>query len=247
MTDLCETVSAASHGAALLAAAPALGVLLRRGPREARVPLMAYGLGLLACFGASTACHAIAAAGHDSRAMAAVDHMAIFLLIAGTYTPIVAALLPPCHRVATLRVVWLAAGVGVALNLRHGPLPPRVATAFYLAMGWGGLWCYAGMRPTMAHRRLAPMPLGGLFYSAGALIHVARWPDLWPGVFGSHELFHVFVIAGAAAHYAFILVNVATRTPERPAPAPAASLGPRRPNFLVHRGGARARANRSRA
>ena len=211
---LCESVSAAIHGAALIAAVPATIVLLRRGERAVRWPLLVYGLGLIACFAASTACHALTAAGHVTREVVALDHMAIYLLIAGTYSPIVAALLPVGKRRAALRVVWMAAAVGVALDAARGPLPPLVATGFYMAIGWGGLWCYAGMRPVLSHRQLATLPIGGAFYTAGAALHVSGAPVVWAGVFESHELFHVLVVVGAAAHFAFILANATAIRPE---------------------------------
>lgn len=242
--ELYESVSAASHGAALIVAIPAAAALVLRCDRPLRPALMAYAVGLVACFGASTACHALAASGLGSRTVDAIDHIAIFLLIAGTYTPIAAALLPPRLKRPTLVAVWLAAGSGVALNVALGPLPPWLATSFYLAMGWGGLWCYAGMRPSMSHARLAPLPIGGGLYSLGAAFHVARMPVLWAGVFGAHELFHVFVIAGAATHYRFILTHV---TPKLPGNSPGGAAIERshdRPAF-TGQGVSRARAQGS--
>jgi len=217
MLDLHESVSAATHGVALLAALPAIAVLVARGRSDlARtLALLSYAFGLVLCFAASTACHALVAAGMGSRTVVMIDHVAIYFLIAGTYTPIVATLLPPRQRRPTLVVVWLAAALGVGLNLRMGPLPAWLATSFYLAMGWGGLWCYAGLRPALTHRQLAWIPLGGVFYTVGAIFHVVRRPVVWPGVFEAHELFHILVIAGAAAHFAFVLRYVAMASHER--------------------------------
>lgn len=218
--DLRESVSAATHGAALIAAIPAAILLLRRGgtDRSRRLALLSYALGLSACFAASTACHALVASGRGSRTAVMIDRIGIYLLIAGTYTPIVATLLPEGRRRSTLRAVWLAAAFGMVLDLTRGPLPAPVATSFYLAMGWGGLWCYSGMRPALTHAQLALVPLGGVLYSVGAMFHVTRGPVLWPGVFGAHELFHVFVVGGAAAHFGFIWRHVpgpkAVFTPE---------------------------------
>jgi hemolysin III len=209
--DIRESVSAATHGAALIAAIPAIVALIRRGRgTQARtLALFAYAFGLVSCFGASTLCHAMVAAGVESKTVVLIDHMAIYFLIAGTYTPIIGTLLPVHHRVPTLLMVWLAAAVGVGLNCAMGPLPAWLATSFYLAMGWGGLWCYFGMRPALSHRQLALIPAGGLIYSVGAAFHVAHRPVLWPGVFGAHELFHLFVVAGATCHFLFMMRHVA--------------------------------------
>jgi hemolysin III len=72
-------------------------------------------------------------------------------------------------------------------------------------MGWGVVFCYDRVARVVSHRALLPVVIGGLFYSAGALMYLAGRPQLWPGVFGTHDLFHLFVIAGSLAHYGFIL------------------------------------------
>lgn len=212
-TALCESVSAATHGMALIAAIPGTLWLRKRCESGLRRPVLVYGLSLIACFGASTICHAFAAMGIESRIMIVLDHMAIYALIAGTYTPIAAGLLPVRNRLSTLRVVWVAAAAGMLLNAWRGPLPSWLETSFYLAMGWGGLWCYFGMCPNLSHKQLALVPVGGLIYSIGAIFHVTRQPALWPGIFEAHELFHVFVVAGAATHYVFLTVRLSDVVP----------------------------------
>src|SRR5260370_20189700 len=81
-------------------------------------------------------------------------------------------------------------------------------------MGWGSVFCYRELARTYSHRVLRPLPLGGVFYSVGAVLNLARWPVLVPGVFAAHELFHFFVIAGSACHIFFMIKVVA------PSPAP---------------------------
>jgi hemolysin III len=72
-------------------------------------------------------------------------------------------------------------------------------------MGWGVVVCYAQIARVVSHRALLPVVVGGVFYSVGAVLLLSRWPALWPGAFGVHDLFHLFVIAGSLAHYRFIL------------------------------------------
>ena len=72
-------------------------------------------------------------------------------------------------------------------------------------MGWGAVICYAEIARVVSHRALVPVVVGGLSYSVGAVLNLLRWPALWPGTFGTHELFHLFVLAGSLAHYLFIL------------------------------------------
>ena len=85
-------------------------------------------------------------------------------------------------------------------------------------MGWGAIFCYIELARIYSHRTLLPLPLGGLFYSVGAVLNLARWPVLFPGVFAAHELFHFFVIAGSACHVFFMIEVV---VPRRSVPAVA--------------------------
>ena len=94
-----------------------------------------------------------------------------------------------------------------------------VATGFYLAMGWGESLCYFELARRINHRALLPILYGGLFYSVGAVLNLLRWPTLWPGVFGPHELFHLFVMAGSLCHFWFMLTVVAHHRPGRLPPA----------------------------
>lgn len=136
--DLREYVSAGSHGLAFLASIPAAAYLWRRcGPDPARrLSAAVYGFGLASCFAASAACHATAAMGEPSLALIRLDHIAIFLLIAGTYTPIARHLMPVRAGAIALTLAWLGAAVWLCLITTLGPLPAPVATSMYLAMGW---------------------------------------------------------------------------------------------------------------
>jgi hemolysin III len=101
-------------------------------------------------------------------------------------------------------------------------------------MGWGVVVCYARIARVVSHRALIPVIVGGVLYSVGAVINLLQRPALWPGVFGFHELFHLFVIAGSLAHYWFIIaVIVPAGDPLEQSPAgrksvPTAESGTRR-------------------
>jgi hypothetical protein len=95
-------------------------------------------------------------------------------------------------------------------------------------MGWGAVICYIELARAHTHRTLFPLLLGGILYSLGAVLNVAHWPALWPGTFGTHELFHLFVMAGSACHFVFMLEVVAA-----PSSRVAAAPGPAAPTAVV--------------
>jgi hemolysin III len=135
------------------------------------------------------------------------DHANINLLIAGSYTPFAVALLEGRDRVTLLSVVWIGALIGVALRVFWVGAPRWLYVANYLLLGWvaviytpqlyreGGLWV------------LLPILIGGLFYSAGAILYSLKKPGRYAKYFGFHELFHIFVLAAWISQY--IAVSVA--------------------------------------
>jgi hemolysin III len=155
------------------------------------------------------------------RSFALLDYIGIYALIAGTYTAITWNLMGQRWRSTLLELVWLVAALGASSELLFGPLPLTLTTSLYLGMGWSALFCYYELARSLSHRAVAPVLLGGVLYSVGAVINLMQWPVIWPGVFGSHELFHVFVMAASATHYMFILRVV---VPYRPVPALAEPL-----------------------
>ncbi len=205
--DLREPVSAWSHALWLLLSIPATLVLWRRcgDPLGRRISFLVFGLGLASCYLGSAAFHGVRGSLADLDMYDRFDHVGIFLLIAGSYTPIAWNLMCPMWRRWVLGLAWGAAALGSLLYLVIGVLPIQVGTAIYMVMGWGALFCYIELARRLSQRRLFPLMLGGVLYSVGAIINLAGWPVLWRGVFGAHELFHVFVMAGSVAHYLFML------------------------------------------
>jgi hemolysin III len=220
--QLREPFSALSHGAGLLLSVPATVYLLRRSTieRSKRTSLFIYGLSLAACYGASSLFHGIRATGERLAPFQILDHVAIYVLIAGTYTPIAATLLRGRWRRGTLRLVWLAAVIGGGLHVACGTLPVWLSTALYLGIGWGAIFCYYELRRTFSHRALRPILVGGMLYSVGAMINLFRWPSLVPGIVDFHGVFHLFVLAGSAAHFWFMhaVVTPTAVMYEEPAP-----------------------------
>lgn len=235
LLDAREPVSTWTHGAGLLLALLGLCVLWgrSRGDLARRLSLMVYGSSLAFCYAASALYHGVRLPPGRLDAFDRLDRIGIFLLIAGTYTPPVWGLLRGRWRRGTLAVVWSVAAVATALLAAGRTFPTPIATALYLAMGWGSIACYGELARATSHRALRPLLLGGLLYSAGAAINLLDWPVPWPGTFGSHELFHLFVLAGSLAHFGLMLrVVVPSGQPvssARPS-GPLTRIAPARPS-----------------
>jgi hemolysin III len=206
-----EPVSSWTHAFWLLASLPAVYLLWARGrgDRAKQLSFLVYGTGLVACSLASTLYHSVRLHDEGIRFYALLDYIAIYVLIAGSYTPIVWNVVRGHWRRGILAVVWGGAALGIGLRVSLETLPAWLTTALYLAMGWGAILCYFEVARGLSHRALWPIVGGGLLYSVGAVVNLLRQPILWPGVFQAHELFHVFVVAASAVHYWFMLTVIA--------------------------------------
>ena len=238
--ELREPFSAWSHGSWLLLSLPAVVLLWRRGGGDLgkRVSLVVFGLSLVACFAGSTLYHGVRGSQERIAFFALMDYIGIYLLIAGTYTPIAWNMMDGRRRLIVLTAAWLLAFAGIALQACCTSLAPELRTGLYLGLGWGALFCYVDLARKLSHRRMRPFLAGGVFYSVGAVLNLLHWPILLPGTFHAHELFHLFVMAGSLSHFWFILTAVATFNPAAPPhrlppPLPAVShVRTRRPTWV---------------
>jgi hemolysin III len=235
--DLREPVNALSHGAGMMLALPVTWVLWRRcallNAHQGQEPiwkrsryqrgktlcLLVFGISLIMCYGISAAFHGVRLDGEPLHRLQRLDHVGIYVLIAGTYTPVVWSLMRGSWSWGTLTTVWTIAILCASRVWCGGVMPIWVSTSVYLTMGWGALFCYFKLAETYSHGTLLPLPLGGVFYSIGAVFNLLRWPVLLPGVFAAHELFHFLVIAGSACHVFFMLRVVVPSSAPVPEPA----------------------------
>jgi hemolysin III len=165
-----------------------------------------YAASLTAVFGASAAYHRGAWSPRARRWMKRLDHAMIFVLIAGSYTPVSVLVLDGAWEVVLLSVVWAGAAVGVTLKMVR-PDGLSIVTAFlYMALGWLALVALPQLVRGMRPAELVLMVSGGLLYTAGAIVFAARQPDPRPASFGYHEVWHAFQVAAAVCHYAMILL-----------------------------------------
>jgi hemolysin III len=180
------------------------GVALVHGADGTRASLAAavYGAALTAQFGVSALYHRPRWGDRARLVMRRLDHAAIFVLIAGTYTP-VCLLLPGPGR-ALLAAVWAGAALGVALSVAWPTAPRALVAALCVALGWAVVPVLPALRSAIGAGGIALLLSGGAAYTAGAVIYAARRPDPFPRVFGYHEVFHALVIVAAACHYAAV-------------------------------------------
>jgi hemolysin III len=223
-----EPVNAWSHCLWLLLSFPATALLVRRsqGDLGRRLTLFVFGMSLAICYAGSTLFHAVRLSGSWIIWFDQLDHAGIFILIAGSYTPVAWNLLEGRFRWGTLVAVWSAAAIGTVYFLTQGVCSMFWSTSFYLTMGWGAVICYVEMSRVRSQRVLFPLMLGGILYTVGAVINLMHWPVLHPGVLGPHEIFHFFVMGGSLAHFRFMLYVVAPPSAENTGPALPAAWTP---------------------
>lgn len=206
---LREPFNAVSHGVGVALSLAALVYLLYRAESlTATVALAVYGGSLALLYLASTLYHGIPAKPEIQRRLRQFDHTAVFLLIAGSYTPVTLLALPPGWGWSIFGVVWGLTAVGVVTKVVHLDLPRWVNVSIYLAMGWTAVVAIRPMLDVFSWAALGWLAAGGLAYTIGAIIYATEWPDPLPDRVGSHGIWHLFVLAGSALHYVFIVRHV---------------------------------------
>lgn len=171
----------------------------------AKVTSMAiYGSSLVVLFGASATYHFFDLGENGNRWLRRIDHAAIFFLIAGSYVPASMHLLDGAWRISFLSVVAGLALAGIIFKVVWIECPDALSTALYLALGWAAVVPGYRIFPQLSLMAFGWLVAGGLAYSIGAMILMKKWPDPFPRVFGHHEVWHLFVLAGATAHFFFV-------------------------------------------
>ena len=205
--DFRQPVSAWSHASWWFLSIPTTLLLCRlaRGNLLKQIGFVIFGVCLVFCYGSSTLWHALQLPENERQVFAILDYAGIFALIAGTTTPILLVVLRGPWRIGSVAVTWLMAAGGVTVSLFQEDVSSRVFTLVYLTMGWGMCFSYFQLTRVLRHRQMILVLLGGLFYSMGAVLNLAKWPVLLAGWVGPHEVFHVFVMAGTVSHFLFMV------------------------------------------
>jgi hemolysin III len=211
-----EPVNGLTHlGAALIAVIGLIYLLVRgQGDLSKMVALLIYGASLVLMFSASAAYHLVKGQPQVVHTLRILDHTAIYLLIAGTYTPICVIFFTGSWRWGFLAVIWSIAVIGIITKIFIVRAPRWISAVLYLLMGWLSIFGIQEMLRTIPTGGLLWLAAGGLLYTIGAIVYILKWPDFVPGVFGFHEVWHIFVILGAFSH--FILIAVYAAAPGLP-------------------------------
>lgn len=171
-----------------------------------------FGTSLVLLYSASTIYHIVAKPKRWKLLLKRIDHMMIFVLIAGTYTPVCLIPLKGASGspvgVTVLVVVWCVAILGIFLKIVWLNAPRWLYTVQYILMGWIAAFAIVPLFRTMNLQGFIWMVVGGVIYTIGGLIYATKWPKFNIRGFGFHEVFHVFVLGGSVCHYLMILTLV---------------------------------------
>jgi hemolysin III len=166
-----------------------------------RVAAAVYGAGLCALFGGSGLYHRWRWHPRWRPILRRIDHSTIYVFIAACYTPVALLILDGAIKWVVLGVVWVGAALGVVFSIAWINAPRALCSATYVLLGWVALLCVPQLNEALPLAPLILIAAGGLLYTVGAVIFALGRPNPWPRTFGFHEIFHVFVILAAVAHF----------------------------------------------
>lgn len=160
-----------------------------------------FGASLILLYTASSVYHLVNASEKSTRILRKLDHVMIYVLIAGTYTPICLVPLRGGWGWSLLISIWGIAMAGIILKLLWFDAPRWLYTLFYVVMGWLVVIAFMPLVRTVPLNGVLLMVGGGVMYTVGALIYGTKWPKIKSKVFGFHEIFHIFVLYGSLFHF----------------------------------------------
>jgi hemolysin III len=158
---------------------------------------------MILLYGASTLYHSVNFSGRKLRIFRKIDHMMIFILIAGSYTPVCLLVLEPQDGYSLLVTVWAIAVIGMLIKAFWITCPKWFSSILYIAMGWACLSVFSQLMISLSSQAFFWLLLGGIMYTVGGVIYALKLPlfNLRHKNFGSHEIFHLFVMAGSICHF----------------------------------------------
>jgi len=212
--SLREPVNGLTHLIGAVLSAVGLAVLLmvavNNGSTRQIIAFSIFGASLVAMYCASAFYHSLKLSERGVAHLRRIDHMMIYILIAGTYTPICLLMLRGRLGIGLLISVWALAALGVLQTVAWMHAPQWLSTALYIGMGWIAIFVVRPLLTAAPAGFFFWLLAGGIIYTLGAIAHAAEWPrrttGARPNLFGSHEIWHLCVMGGSFAHYWAILV-----------------------------------------
>ncbi|MDD3315665.1 MAG: hemolysin III family protein [Syntrophaceticus sp.] len=169
------------------------------------VSFIIFGVSLILLYTASALYHLLQVSERVTKALRYIDHMMIYVLIAGTYTPICLISLQGKQGTILLISIWGIAIIGMIIKAFWLNAPRYLSTLIYGVMGWIVVITLPNLIPSLTLPGFGWMLAGGIFYTIGAVIYGLKWPNFSSKIIGFHEIFHLFILAGSFSHYWLIL------------------------------------------
>ncbi len=203
-----EPVNALTHLAgALLSVAALIWMIIKGVSNESMVQVasaIVFGTSLILLYTASTVYHWVPTTEKVTKILRRVDHSMIYILIAGTYTPVCLIALKGVLGYSLFGIVWGLAAVGIIMKLVWFSAPRWLYTAFYLILGWMAVFFIVPLYKSLPLEGFVWLIAGGLLYSIGSVIYATKSKRLKLSVFGFHEIFHLFVLGGSFSHFLMV-------------------------------------------
>ena len=197
--------SAITHGVGAALALAGTALLLARSAamgKWLRFGLFAvYGLSMVCLYTASTLYHCLNGSVAKRLALRKYDHCSIYLLIAGSYTPLCLTVLREAGGIPLMIAVWTLAAAGTVLTIAKLSIPRWLTSAIYLFMGWLAIFAIVPIYRALPAAGFSWLLAGGLLYTVGGVLYAVKWPGRDNPRFGCHEIFHVFILLGSLAHF----------------------------------------------
>jgi hemolysin III len=207
-----EPGSAITHFiACVMAAAAAVPLIIKGQSGMTTAALSIFAASMILLYGSSALYHSVNVSGKVLQYFRKIDHMMIFVLIAGSYTPVCLIILGEGAGYRLLAIVWSVAIVGMLIKAFWITCPKWFSSIIYIAMGWLCLMVFGTLWNTLSRPAFGWLLAGGIIYTAGGIIYALKLP-VFNSIhknFGSHEIFHLFVMAGSICHFIFMYCYVA--------------------------------------
>lgn len=207
LKKLREPVNSLTHwGGAILALIGLIVLLIIGWDTPAKIiSLAVYGVSLIFLFSASAMYHMVQVKDKALEIFRKVDHAAIYVLIAGTYTPFCINAFDGFWKWGMLTIIWSLAIIGIVVKIFYIRAPRWLNAGIYILMGWLSVTAAGEMLSALPAWVLTWMIIGGVIYTLGAIVYMTKIFNFKPGVFGFHEVWHIFVLLAAAAHFVAVL------------------------------------------